>query len=146
MDASITGKFKIEELPDAFQTFLNRYYPAYIKKPSGQVSDQDFSFEIKTKNIDEYIQLVDKKLKGFNYSTISGNLKLKSNELNINADVPEFSYDGKVFNNVLLAGKGNFDSLANYCDVQKMWPSATAFTCLWQTCRLLPPMMYPTSV
>lgn len=111
IDASVVGKFQIKELPDAFQTFLNRYYPAYIKKPSSKVSDQDFSFEIKTKNIDEYIQLVDKKLKGFNYSTVSGNLKLKSNELNVNADVPEFSYDGKVFNNVLLQGKGNFDSL-----------------------------------
>ena len=112
VNANITGKFNIQELPGSFQTFLNRYYPAYIKKPASQVSDQDFSFEIKTKNIDEYIQLADKRLKGFNSSTISGNLKLKNNELNIHADVPEFSYDGKIFNNVKLESKGNFDSLA----------------------------------
>ncbi len=118
VDASVAGKFRIEELPDAFQVFLNRYYPAYIKKPSRQISNQDFSFEIKTKNIDEYIQLVDKKLNGFNNSTISGNLKLQSNELNISADVPEFSYDGKKFNNVLLQGKGNFDTLSTIVSVE----------------------------
>ena len=112
VDASLSGQFKIKELPDAFQFFLSRYYPAYIKKPSGPISNQDFSFEIKTKNIDEYIQLVDKKLKGFNNSTINGNLKLQSNELNVNAEVPEFSYDGRKFTNVMLQGRGNFDSLS----------------------------------
>ena len=117
VDAGIVGKFSILELPDAFKVFLNRYYPAYIKKPSYQVGDQDFSFEIKTKNADQYIQLIDQKLKGFDNSTISGNLKLKSNELNISAVVPEFSYDGKIFNNIRLKGKGTFDSLATTVDV-----------------------------
>jgi len=117
-DANVTGNFKIQELPDAFSVFLSRYYPAYIKRPSYQVSDQDFSFEIKTKTIDEYIQLFDKKLQGFNNSIISGNLKLSNNELNVNADVPEFSYDGKVFNNVRLQSRGNFDSLATKVDVE----------------------------
>ncbi len=112
LDASVAGNFKIQELPNAFQVFLSRYYPAYIKAPSKNITNQDFSFEIKTKNIDEYIQLVDKKLKGFNNSTISGNLRLQSNELNITADVPQFSYDGKEFNNVFVEGKGNRDSLA----------------------------------
>ncbi len=118
VDADITGNFKILELPDAFKVFLSRYYPAYIKKPSYQVSNQDFSFEINTKEAaDTYIELLDKKLKGFNNSNISGNLKLKSNELNINATVPEFSYDGKIFNNIRLKGKGTLDSLATIVDV-----------------------------
>lgn len=112
MDASINGNFTIQELPESFQTFLSRYYPAYIQKPSTIPSDQDLSFEIRTRNINEYIQLIDKRLKGFDNSTITGNLKLKNNELNINADIPEFSYDGKVFNNVTLQGRGNLDSLA----------------------------------
>ncbi len=118
VDADITGNFKILELPDAFKVFLSRYYPAYIKKPSYQVSNQDFSFEINTKEAaDAYIHLLNKKLKGFNNSNISGNLKLKSNELNINATVPEFSYDGKIFNNIRLKGKGTLDSLATIVDV-----------------------------
>ena len=111
IDGSLTGRFKILELPDAFKVFLNRYYPAYIAKPSYRVSDQDFSFLIKTKQVDEYVKLFDKKLSGFDNSVFSGNLKLAKNEMNINAAVPEFSYDGKKFVNINLAAKGNLDSL-----------------------------------
>lgn len=112
MDASLIGRFTIQELPESFQTFLSRYYPAYIQKPSRQPGDQDFSFEVRTKNVDEYIRLIDGRLSGFNNSIITGSLKLKSNEFTVSADVPEFSYGGKIFTNVTLQSKGNFDSLS----------------------------------
>jgi len=111
LEGSITGNFKILELPNAFTTFLSRYIPAYIPPPKHSVSNQDFSFFIKTKEVDEYVQLIDPKLKGFNNSTFSGNLNLAKNELNIKAEVPEFEYDKKIFNGVTLQAKGNLDSL-----------------------------------
>ncbi len=111
VEGKLTGQFKILELPDAFKVFLNRYYPSYIEKPTYNVSDQDFSFYIKTKQVDEYVKLFDKRLNGFDNSVFSGNLKLAKNEFNINAEVPQFSYDGKTFNNILLTGRGNLDSL-----------------------------------
>ncbi len=111
LDAELNGKFKILELPDAFKVFLNRYYPAYIKKPAHQVSDQDFSFDITTRQVDEYIKLFDKRLGGFNNSTLNGHLNLSRSELNINASVPEFAFDGKTFTNTKLKGNGNGDTL-----------------------------------
>jgi TamB, inner membrane protein subunit of TAM complex len=111
VEGTLTGKFKIMELPDAFKVFLNRYYPAYIKKPGRDISDQDFSFLIKTRQVDEYVKMLDKRLGGFNNSVFSGNLKLAQNELNVNAQVPEFSYDGKRFADINLVAKGNLDSL-----------------------------------
>ena len=120
LDADLTGNFKILELPNAFKSFLSRYYPAYIQKPSNIVSVQDFSFVIKTKEADAYIQLLDKRLSGFSNATFSGNLNLQKNELNVNADVPLFSYDGKAFNNVRLISKGNLDSLVSTIDVDEI--------------------------
>ncbi len=120
LDAELAGNFKILELPDAFKVFLSRYYPAYIKMPSYAVSDQDFSFLVKTKEADDYIQLLDKRLTGFSNTTISGNLNLKENELNVNADIPLFSYDGTVFNNIRLASRGNLDSLLANIDVDEI--------------------------
>ncbi|MES2429325.1 MAG: translocation/assembly module TamB domain-containing protein [Bacteroidota bacterium] len=117
VDASITGDFSILELPNAFQLFLNNYYPAYIKKPRAVVKKEDFVFSIHTKNVDEYVKLLDPRLQGFDNATFDGNLKLQQNELNINADVPRFSYDGKTFNNIRLHGKGNFDTLVTKIDV-----------------------------
>jgi len=111
IDARLTGQFKILELPQAFNVFLNRYYPSYFNKPAAGLRDQDFSFNIKTKTVDEYVKLFDKRLSGFDNAVFSGNLKLAKNEFNLNAVIPEFSYDGKKFQNIDLAAKGNLDSL-----------------------------------
>jgi hypothetical protein len=111
MEGNITGRFRILELPDAFRIFLNRYYPSYFEKPDYEIGDQDFSFLIKTKQVDEYVQLFDNRLRGFYNSVFSGNLRLAQNEFNINALVPQFSFDGKRFENVVLSGKGNLDSM-----------------------------------
>ena len=111
LDAVLQGQFQIMELPDAFKVFLAKYYPTYIRPPKQAVSNQDFSFHIKTNNIDQYIELFDKKLKGFNNARLDGSLKLSSYELLINAFVPEFSYAGKQFINTNLVGNGNRDTL-----------------------------------
>lgn len=111
IDAELSGKFTIKELPDAFKVFLSRYYPVYIKKPSYTVSNQDFTFNIKTKKVDEYLKLFDKRLNGLNNASINGNLNLANYDLKINAIVPEFEYDGKKFINIDLKGNGNRDTL-----------------------------------
>ncbi|MBC7934757.1 MAG: translocation/assembly module TamB domain-containing protein [Rhizobacter sp.] len=113
--AKLKGKFNVQQLPNAFTIFLSRYYPTYIKAPNRQVSEQDFVFEIKTRNVSDYINLFDRRLSGFNNSDIDGSIRLRSNELNINAKVPEFTYDGKVFSGINLTGAGNRDTL--YTDI-----------------------------
>ncbi len=123
VEGSITGKFKIMELPDAFKVFLNRYYPSYFKKPNYTIGDQDFSFLIKTKEVDGYIRLLDNRLTGFDNSVFSGNLKMATNEFNINASIPQFSYDGKKFDDIQLNGKGNFDSLNTTVSVRDIFIS-----------------------
>lgn len=115
LQALVNGRFKILELPDAFTVFLSKYYPSYIKAPNKKVSDQDFNFDIKTKNIDEYLGLFVKDLNGFNNADINGSIKLKTNELSINANVPEFVYAGKTFTGVKLTGTGTADTL--YTDI-----------------------------
>ena len=65
--------------------------------------------------MDEYVRLLDPKLKGFDYSDISGNLNLNNYELNVNASVPSFSYDEKKFSDIRLTGRGNRDTL--YADI-----------------------------
>ncbi len=111
LEVRVTGNFKILELPDAFQLFLNRYYPAYINKPRRTVSNQDFVFDIKTKNIENYILLLNERLKGFNNSEISGELNLSKNSLDIITNVPGFSYGPTRFLNANFTAIGSFDTL-----------------------------------
>lgn len=112
LEGNLTGEFNIVQLPDAFSVFLNRYYPAYIKKPkSNNISNENFSFYVKTKTVDEFVQLLDKRLKGFNDAEFRGNINLAKNELNVSGSIPYFEYDKKTFNNVVLESHGNFDTL-----------------------------------
>jgi TamB, inner membrane protein subunit of TAM complex len=111
VEGNITGRFKILELPDAFNVFLNRYYPSYFNNPDYDIGDQDFSFLVKTRVVNDYVKLFDNRLSGFDNSVFSGNLRLAQNEFNIYASVPQFSYDGKNFESIELTGKGNRDSL-----------------------------------
>jgi hypothetical protein len=111
-DAALAGEYSIHELPAAFQVFLNRYYPSYFKPSAKKITNENFSFVITTKKIDDYLDLVDKNLKGFNNSNISGRINSKENLFNLDADVPQFSYKNISFSNTNVQGRGNLDSLA----------------------------------
>ena len=111
LDAEIEGNFSIVDLPNSFKFFLSRYYPAYIGKPTYAVSNQDFIFNVRTKNIDKFLPLLDSRIDGLNNSTISGSLNLIKSELVLHANVPTFSYEKKEFSNIILNAEGNIDTL-----------------------------------
>ncbi len=110
-DAALAGEYSIHELPAAFEIFLNRYYPSYFKPSSKKITNENFSFVISTRKIDDYLDLVDKNLKGFNNSNVSGRINSKESLFNLDADVPQFSYKDISFSNTNVQGRGNLDSL-----------------------------------
>ncbi len=111
-DAAVSGVFTIRDLPDAVKLFLNKYYPAYIQPPKKLPENQSLTFDITTRNVEDYIKIVDSSLSGFNYSHIYGNLNTGNNELKLTADVPQFKYGKYNFNNVEVVAQGTRDSLA----------------------------------
>ncbi|MDZ4794369.1 MAG: hypothetical protein SGI83_08850 [Bacteroidota bacterium] len=110
-EAKIEGDFSLAGLPDAFTFLLNKYYPAYIKAPRKFPTNQDIRFDITTYNADEYLQLLDSKLTGFNNSHFEGNLNLSRNELNFEAAVPQFKFGQYNFDQIKLSARGTTDSL-----------------------------------
>jgi hypothetical protein len=111
LEASITGQYTMKELPDAFKLFLHNYYPTYIPKPNLKLSDQQFSFSLKTENVDEIMQVILPEWEGGNNASIQGALNLSKNEFRIDADVPYFSYKNNRFKNTSIRGTGNLDTL-----------------------------------
>ena len=109
--ASVEGQYNILDLPNTFQTFLNKYYPAYINKPKNTVKDQEFNFILNTKNIEGYTLLFNKNLTGFSNSSITGTINTVDTVFELNADVPDFAFKNNRFNNISLAGRGNLDVL-----------------------------------
>ena len=110
-DATLIGDYNLKALPDAFTLFLSRYYPTYIKAPKN-VKPQTFAFDITTGIVDDYVRMIDKRLSGFNNSHISGSLNTSANTMNIDAEVPEFTFDNHYkFTEVELKGTGNLQKL-----------------------------------
>ncbi|MFZ1856259.1 MAG: hypothetical protein WAU29_02775 [Chitinophagaceae bacterium] len=109
--AKIEGDFSLADLPDAFTYFLNKYYPAYVKAPRRYPAHQDIKFNITTYYADEYLQLIDSSLTGFNNSHFEGNLNLDLNEFNFTAEVPQFKFNQYNFDEVKLTAIGKGDSL-----------------------------------
>lgn len=107
----IAGNYTIGELPSVVNYFLNKYYPAYIKAPKKLPKDQVFDFDIETYYVDEYLQLVNPRLSGFNNTKLKGSLNLGANELTVSAEVPQFNFGGTNFDEVRLNATGNADSL-----------------------------------
>ena len=120
-DAAIAGEFSIKDLPAAFQTFLNKYYPSYIKPSRKLLTNENFSFVITTKNVEEYVSLIDPKLTGFNFSTVTGRINTKENLLDLNADVPQFNYRNLAFHNVTLRATGTYDNLSLQTDIANVY-------------------------
>ncbi len=111
-DGTITGDFHIDDLPHAIQLFLNKYYPAYIQAPSEVITHQNFKFSLRTRNVDTLMQLIDKSLRGFNDSKIEGSLDLAQNQLQLTAEIPQFTYDNQYnFNNTNIRANGTLTQL-----------------------------------
>jgi autotransporter translocation and assembly factor TamB len=110
-NSTITGKFKILDLPASFQAFLYNYFPAYIKPLKETPKNQQFNFSINTQYFEPYVKLFDKSISGFNDASIKGSIDTKSNLLSTEAYIPYARYQKNSIVGLSLIGKGNFDSL-----------------------------------
>lgn len=120
-DAALVGEFSIAELPDAFNNFLNKYYPSYIRPSKKLPENENFSFVITTKNVQDYLQLFNDDLKGFNYSTITGRINNRENLLDINAEIPQFTYGNTAFYDLKLKGTGDLTRLTLQTDIADVY-------------------------
>lgn len=111
-NANISGKFSIKDLPASFQAFLTRYYPTYIKQPKSIPQNQVFTFTVNTGNIEPYLQILDKKIYGFNDANIAGSVDTRKNLLSVTAAIPTGKYDQYSFTGLDLTGQGTYDSLS----------------------------------
>ncbi len=112
LEAGLSGDFKVLELPESFQLFLSRYYPAYINKPTTKIDNQNFTFLVKTRNVSDYVALFNKKIRGLDNSVFTGNVNIAENQLNLEADIPQFTFANINFNNIHFSSRGTRDSLA----------------------------------
>ncbi|MFZ9387627.1 MAG: translocation/assembly module TamB domain-containing protein [Chitinophagaceae bacterium] len=109
--ASISGQYRLNDLPAAVTFLLHKYYPAYISAPSHAPLDQDFNFDVETYYVDEYLKLISPALVGLSNSRFKGRLNLSEPLLELSVDVPRFSFQGRQFEDIIIGASGDADSL-----------------------------------
>ena len=99
------------ELPEAISIITQQRIIQRTSINPAKYSPTGFFFRYKNKVVSDYIGLLSKKIKGFNNTTINGNLNLSTNTLNITANIPSFNYSNINFTDVNFTGTGTIDTL-----------------------------------
>ncbi|TXH20207.1 MAG: hypothetical protein E6Q95_06205 [Chitinophagaceae bacterium] len=109
--AHLKGKFNLEQLPNSFTSFLSKYYPSYIKAPAKKPANQNFSFDIKTYEFEDFAHLLDSSISGLNYTFVSGTLNTNENNLFLDASTPFFAYNNIRISDIKLNAVGNYENI-----------------------------------
>jgi hypothetical protein len=108
----VKGRFTYNNIVTAFTTFLYQYYPSIFKQPSKIDSNQNFEFEVTTKNVEDYTKLLKQDITGLNDAHIKGSVNTLANVLEFHANVPYFGFGNYRVTKLILDGNGTIDSLA----------------------------------
>ncbi len=111
VDITLNGNFKLTELPDGINTYLSKYYPTYFKKNNKKGLNQQFTLKAELRNIDQYLQLFNRKLSGFDNSVIASTLNTEEDIFLVDVNIPQASYGKYEFRDFTFHGEGNSDSL-----------------------------------
>ena len=112
IDVKMEGNYNLVNLPDVALAFLHNYFPAYIPQPRKKIALQDFNFDITTKNINQFINLLNAPVRGFDQSTIKGRIDIQKNIFNLETYVPSFEFNKILFNQVAINGQSNLSNLS----------------------------------
>ena len=111
IQASIIGKFNIDQLPNSVQYFLQGYFPNYIKNLKNAPVNQQFSFQVNTAYFEPYIRIFKNEFSGFNNMAIRGTINTDKQSLLLQAKLPYAQWESYAISNGVIGGTGNKDSL-----------------------------------
>lgn len=116
-DITVKGSYQIQDLASAVESFLSKYYPSYINTPKINIPDEDFTVSITTRNVNDYVKLLDKNLSGFDYAYLEAEFNTMNQQLIVQSNIPTFSYNNIYFNNIILNAEGNLEKLDVVTDI-----------------------------
>lgn len=111
IQASIEGKFNIDQLPNSVQYFLQGYIPNYIKNLKEAPVNQNFLFQVKSNYFEPYIRIFKNEFSGFNNMSITGSIDTDKQSLQLQAKLPYAQWGSYAVSNATISGLGNKDSL-----------------------------------
>lgn len=127
--AKIVGRYNILDLPNSFQSFLSRYYPAYINVPESIPKNQRFYVVVTTKIFSKYANLIHPKLSGLDSIRIVGGVNTDNRDSGfyLHAKIPQVKFDKYQLQDANIYGRGSYDSLHLTGDVGRVYVGDSLF-------------------
>lgn len=125
----VAGKYRILDLPNSFQLFLSRYYPAYINPPKNTPKNQQFFLRFSTSDFSTYASVIDQRLSGFDDVRITGGVdtEKKDSGFFVVANIPDARFERYTLSNAEIIGVGSYDSLHLTGNLGRMQVSDSMF-------------------
>lgn len=122
-DVSVMGKFSILDLQNSFQSFLNIYYPALVRKPAKAPQNQNFTVTVHTYDFDKYASLIDSRLSGFDSVYVIGSVNTdnKDSGFRFSAYFPNGQYGKYKLKDAMISGSGVLDTLHVTGDISRVY-------------------------
>jgi hypothetical protein len=120
LSATLSGNYQITKLPNSVIFYLSKYLPNYIKAPTSYAPDQDLTFAVTTRRVDNLLGVLVPSIKGFNNSTINGSLNTNEQSLNLNAKIPYGAVGNVSMHNVSVSGDGDFRLLGLNAEAERI--------------------------
>lgn len=105
LDADFEGDFEFATLPDAFKEILPRYLPSVILPKKEFIGRQNFTFDVRIKNMDLVSELFLPSWKFSAQSRLNGRFNKRENNLSLNLNSPYISYKTFTLNDINVTVK-----------------------------------------
>ncbi|MFT4155630.1 translocation/assembly module TamB domain-containing protein [Parafilimonas sp.] len=128
LSASVEGQYKILQLPQNFQAFLNRYYPSYINPPKNELGNQNFKISVRTGDFENYAKIIDSNFSGFDDALLTGRISnVNGRHINFNINIPFAKYKNLSLEDAKFTGDGDEDSLLLTGNLGRFYVSDSTF-------------------
>jgi hypothetical protein len=111
LQATVKGDYVLSNIPRSVQFYISGYLPNYIKAPVKYSGEQNFSFDVVTKEVDSLLGVIIPDIKGFNNATIKGSLNTLKQQLSLRANIPYGKISDFTLYNASITSDGNFKIL-----------------------------------
>jgi len=106
LSARLWGDYKIVELPKTLNHFLSKYLPNYFKAPAKYDPDQLIYFDVNAQNITDLLSVFNKDIQLPKGGTASGTLNAATDQVAVDAFLPEFVMSGVHMDSMFVKGTG----------------------------------------
>ena len=108
VDGEIVGKYDFTKFSSSIKNFISKFIPGLFKNESFEkVQNNSYSFLLELKDLGELINIIYPSIKLSSNGTISGQFNADANYLEMEGEIPSFSYGTIKIDNLLFNIKGD---------------------------------------